>query len=176
MISFSISRSISLISFQWMVEIGWCTVLASCNIIIYLVIAVDSWQKVVEDFCRYDSFRNDARSKWTQHCRRIQYVNSLWPSGVTWWHRSWSTLAQVMTCCLMAPSHSLNKCWLLISEGFFCIHLRVISQGLLLCMNLKIILLKSLPHFMGAHVLPFWCWHQWPLLLTWFNFKPSMDK
>ena len=119
MTSINISQSISLISFQWIVEIGWCTVLASCNIIIYLVIAVDSWQKVVEDFCRYDSFRNDARSKSTQHCRRIQYVNSLWPSGVTWWHRSWSTLAQVMTCCLMAPSHNLNKCWLLISEGFF---------------------------------------------------------
>ena len=27
-----------------------------------------------------------------------------------------STLAQVMTCCLMAPSHYLNQCWLIISE------------------------------------------------------------
>ena len=27
---------------------------------------------------------------------------------------SWSTLAQVMACCLMAPSHYLNQCWLVI--------------------------------------------------------------
>ena len=29
-----------------------------------------------------------------------------------WWQRSGSTLAQVMVCCLMAPSHYLNQCWL----------------------------------------------------------------
>ena len=33
-----------------------------------------------------------------------------------WWHRSGSTLAQVMTCCLIAPSHYLNQCWLVIGE------------------------------------------------------------
>ena len=30
--------------------------------------------------------------------------------------RSGSTLAQLMACCLMAPSHYLNQCWLIISE------------------------------------------------------------
>ena len=30
----------------------------------------------------------------------------------TWWHRSGSTLAQVMVCCLNAPSHCLNQYWL----------------------------------------------------------------
>ena len=41
-------------------------------------------------------------------------------------HRSGSTLAQVMACCLTAPSHYLNQCWLIIrkvlwhsSEGIF---------------------------------------------------------
>ena len=29
-------------------------------------------------------------------------LNSLWPSDVIWWHRSGSTSAQVMACCLMA--------------------------------------------------------------------------
>ena len=43
---------------------------------------------------------------------RPQYVNSLWPSDAICWHRSGSTLAQVMACGLMAPSHSLNQCWL----------------------------------------------------------------
>ena len=43
-------------------------------------------------------------------------VNSLWPSNVIWSQGSRSTLAQVMACCLMAPSHCLNQCWLIISE------------------------------------------------------------
>ena len=36
-------------------------------------------------------------------------------SGVIWQHRTRSTLAQVMACCLVAPSHYLNQCWLVIS-------------------------------------------------------------
>ena len=43
-------------------------------------------------------------------------LNSLWPSGTVWWHRSGSTLAQVMACCLTAPSHYQNQCWLIISK------------------------------------------------------------
>ena len=43
-------------------------------------------------------------------------VNSLWPSDAIWRHRSGSTLAQVMACCLMAPSHHLNQFWLIISK------------------------------------------------------------
>ena len=45
-----------------------------------------------------------------------QWVNSLRPSDAIWRHRSGSTLAQVMVCCLTAPSHYLNQCWLVISE------------------------------------------------------------
>ena len=44
------------------------------------------------------------------------FLNSLWPSDAIWRQRSWSTLAQVMACCLTAPSHYLNQCWLIISE------------------------------------------------------------
>ena len=42
--------------------------------------------------------------------------NSLWPSDAIWPYRYWSTLAQVMACCLMAPSHYLNQCRLIISN------------------------------------------------------------
>ena len=35
--------------------------------------------------------------------------NSLWPSDSIWWHSSGSTLAQVMACCLTAPSHYLSQ-------------------------------------------------------------------
>ena len=42
--------------------------------------------------------------------------NSLWSSEAIWWQRSWSTLAQIMACCLAAPSHYLNQFRLRISE------------------------------------------------------------
>ena len=47
---------------------------------------------------------------------RGPWVNSLGPSDAIWHWRSWSTLVQVMACCLMAPSHYLNQCWLIISQ------------------------------------------------------------
>ena len=43
-------------------------------------------------------------------------INSLWPGGTTWWHRSISPLAQIMAWCLTSPSHYLNHCWLIITE------------------------------------------------------------
>ena len=43
-------------------------------------------------------------------------LNSLWTSDAKWRPRSGSTLVQVMACCLTAPSHYLNQCWLIISE------------------------------------------------------------
>ena len=44
------------------------------------------------------------------------YINSLWPSDTIWRQRSGSTLAQVMACCLTAPSHYLHQCWLIIGK------------------------------------------------------------
>ena len=43
-------------------------------------------------------------------------LTHLLPGDAMSWQRSWSTLVKVMACCLMAPSHYLNQCWLLISE------------------------------------------------------------
>ena len=43
-----------------------------------------------------------------------QSLNSLRPSDAIWRQWSWTTLAQVMACCLTAPSHYLNQCWLII--------------------------------------------------------------
>ena len=47
---------------------------------------------------------------------RGRWVNSLGPSDAIWRQRSGSPLAQVMACCLTAPSHYLNQCWLFISK------------------------------------------------------------
>ena len=50
----------------------------------------------------------------------IFYVNSLWPSDAIWQEGSRSTLVQVMACCLMAPSHYLNQCWLIVTKVQWC--------------------------------------------------------
>ena len=61
-------------------------------------------------------FQGDATPLHCPNGQRNDHVrfNSLWPCDAIWWHRSRSTLAQVMACCLMAPSHYMNQCWLLI--------------------------------------------------------------
>ena len=48
----------------------------------------------------------------------LQCFNSLRPSDAIWRHRSGSRLAQAMACCLTAPSHYLNQCWLIISKVY----------------------------------------------------------
>ena len=48
--------------------------------------------------------------------RSSDQVDSLWPREAIWWQGSRSTLAQVMPCCLKAPSHFLNQCCVLICE------------------------------------------------------------
>ena len=49
-------------------------------------------------------------------------LNPLWPSDAIWRARSGSTLAQAMACCLTAPSHLLNQCWLFISAVLWQCH------------------------------------------------------
>ena len=34
-----------------------------------------------------------------------------------WQHRTWSTMVQKMSWCLMAPRHFINQCWLIINEA-----------------------------------------------------------
>ena len=47
------------------------------------------------------------------------FVDSLRPSDAIWRHKTGSTLAQVMACCLTAPSHYLNQCWLINSKVYW---------------------------------------------------------
>ena len=63
------------------------------------------------------------------------FLNSLGPSDAIWRQKSGSTLVQVMACCLTAPSHYLNQCWLIISkvswhsfEGNFTAGISAINQ------------------------------------------------
>ena len=84
--------------------------------------------------------------------------NSLWPSDAVWWCRSGSILAQVMACCLTAPSHYLNQCWLIINKiQSSNNHLRVIShevpQPSITKIILKITCLKFHSNLSGANKL-----------------------
>ena len=96
--------------------------------------------------------------------------NSLWPRDTIWRHISRSTLAQVMACCLTAPSHYLNHWSSVKSSGA---HIRAISQEMpLLSMAkicLKITYLKFHSNFPGANhlmILSTW-WNAW----DWKNLK-----
>ena len=60
---------------------------------------------------------------WNGHLTRFALTH-------LWQHRSESTLAQVMACCLTASSHYLNQC-LFIIKGVLWHHLKVISQEVL---------------------------------------------
>ena len=55
----------------------------------------------------------DALLEIMEVCEEV-LTNSLWPNDAMWWFRTGSALAQVMACCLTAPSHNLNQCWLVI--------------------------------------------------------------
>ena len=63
--------------------------------------------------------QNFQESWWVFSCVWMEdsshRLDSLWPSDAICWHRSRSTMAQVMACCLMAPIHYLNHCWLMIN-------------------------------------------------------------
>ena len=83
-------------------------------------------------------------------------INSLWPGDAIWRHKSGSTLVQVMACCLTAPSHYLNQCWPVISEVPWHSaksNFPVRAQAIFCLKNLKIRLLKWLPHLPGANEL-----------------------
>ena len=56
--------------------------------------------------CKQNASQN-VLCKMLTNLFRLQRVNSWWPSDAIWRHRSGSTLAKVMACCLMAPSHYL---------------------------------------------------------------------
>ena len=67
--------------------------------------------------------------------------NSLWPSEAMLWDWSGSTVIQVMACCLTAPSHYLNQCWLEIID----IHLSAISQKMIwMCCQIFCLFFKEI--------------------------------
>ena len=67
-------------------------------------------------FCIHENASENIVCEMAAILSRGRWVNSLRPNDAIWQHRSGSTLAQVMACCLTTPSHYLNQCWLIISK------------------------------------------------------------
>ena len=87
---------------------------------------------------------------------QMTQINSLWPSDAIMWQGSRSTLFQVMACCLTAPSHYLNQCWLIITKVQWCSSGAIsleISQPSDTKINLKIIFLIFYWNLPGANEL-----------------------
>ena len=94
--------------------------------------AAFSFQVSADQWFYNDSLirRHNDCSKWLIHYQGphlLRWINSLWPSDAIWRHISGSTLIQVMACCLTAPSHYLNQCWVIISTDQW-LYLRATSQ------------------------------------------------
>ena len=108
-------------------------------------------------FCRLYKFAlPDQQVQFAPSYWSAGFHNSLWNSNNKWWHKSASTLAQVMAWCCQAPSHYLNN--VDFSLVRFCdIHMRGNLKGVskmpFYIMSVRIILLKLLPHLPGAHKL-----------------------
>ena len=66
------------------------------------------WDEMTYPFLNFNTATAEVW-KWTSNL-------ILRPSEAIWRHGSGSTWAQVMACCLTAPSHYLNQCWLIISK------------------------------------------------------------
>ena len=76
------------------------------------ILILQIWNKMLIFFTDSMIFRFRFSNKFSHRV----FINTVWPSDVIWRHRSESTLAQVVACCLTAPSHYLNQCWLIISK------------------------------------------------------------
>ena len=110
---------------------------------------------------------------------RFHCVNSLWPSVAIWWHRSGSTLVQVMAWCHQAPSHYLTRCWLFIIEVLrhSVENIFITSAQLLFCIkHVKVILLKLLLYLLPWDSELKYTILKAPLLHTHCEVKPQNTK
>ena len=103
--------------FGWILkQIGWYPWIPSCTSF------PEAWGVTARNMpcCIYHTDLHLNEENLT--CKiKNRYFNSLWPTDIIRRQISWSALAQVMSCCLIAPSHYLNQCRLnVISEGLWC--------------------------------------------------------
>ena len=102
--------------------------ISSCCLLWYFI--YDKWVLFNTDIFCYHS--NNFSTKGIYSILRGFHAalkNSLWHSNTIWQHRSGSTLALIMASYLMASSHYLNQCWLIIIKALWHSPKGVIIKG-----------------------------------------------
>ena len=133
---------------------------------------LDSWEQLPVKFeLEFYHFRSrKCLPKWRPlGPGGAELINSLWPRDAIRQHRFGSTLAQVMACCLTAPSRNwTNVDWSSVKSSE--IHLRAIPyeilQPLITKISMKITYLKFLQNLPGANELTnIFCGYSWWLMV-----------
>ena len=83
------------------------------------IIYVTMWLQKFDHITGYHDHDHCHSNGWVSMSghQKVWRFNSLGPSDTIWWQTYGSTSDQVMACCLKAPSHYLNQCWLIISKA-----------------------------------------------------------
>ena len=92
--------------------------------VIFFTIFGKYWRQTAESYHKMMQKKNiiqddDGRinmKRWTPQRQSLISLNPMWPSDTKWRHWSESSLADVMACCLTAPSHYPKPFWPLINE------------------------------------------------------------
>ena len=111
--------------------------------------------------------------------QRQNCLNWLWLSDTMRHIGSWSTLVHVMAWYLMAPSHYLNQCWLII-KGILCYSpeinfKRSAHEHFVWIFVRKFYCVIMAPHciFFVTHAYEHRC-AEWLLTITWTNVDPDL--
>ena len=92
---------------------------------------------------------------WCVICTDPSLLNLIWLSDAKWCRRSWSTFAEILDCCLTAPSHYINQCWQLINELLWHSSLELFCREWSRCQSPKCI------QKWQSHICHWWT--HWPL-------------
>ena len=65
---------------------------------------------VIKMCCKIKHFKVKPCVEEADILSKPKWVSSMWFNDIKWCHRPWSTLVQVMACCLTASSHNLDQC------------------------------------------------------------------
>ena len=116
-------------------------------------------------------------SKFSHTCVKcLSYIiDSLWPSDTISRQRYGSTLSQVMACCVTAPSHYLNQCWLIMIavqwHSYSCNFTRVAFAISITKVCMKMTYLKFYSNFPGASELTFWSMTHFKTMVLFLSYK-----
>ena len=118
--------------------------------------SLDVHVKNSQNLQKWHRHRNLRKLTFSQLIHFCELIDPLWLGDATWCWRLWTSLVQIMDCCLTAPSHYLNQRWLIINGASWHSPDNNLQEALVTSINrisFKIILLKSHPYLSGANEL-----------------------